>query len=255
VSPTSIKILEIPDLSAGQLPDWIPRGSPMAKVYFRHEEMDLDLPDGLSDVRKALYSAADEFGMKRSLPGTDVRFRSADIFVYERLLMVDKLDGPPSCMVWAEQKENSLRHQQFRGKRVLDVVYEMATEEGHEYMGSLMRGNTQVVYAEVLKSGEHLSRTLAEFAPCLPRDSDRVELCPQEGYWSVGAELAHSWLYQLNSRIVDRRVWITRNGRYWTDGVILAGDNFRIAGSIPTGIPSVPDIRTDFAPQRFDGKA
>lgn len=175
------------------------------------------------------------------------------IWIYEHLIPTERTEDPPVRMVWVAKGFEAFK--QFKGQRVLSVIYEMNIEEGREYRGTLLRGEEQHMPAGRLEAEEYLRYTPLEYSPRIPLDSRDLELFTPDGYWHLDIEIARPWLYALMHPIIERKIWITRNGRYWRDGGIMTGDNFRTAGQIPTGLPMDPQMRINLAPRKFEGKA
>jgi hypothetical protein len=128
----------------------------------------------------------------------------------------------------------------------------MNIEAGEEYRGSLMRGEEQLDHSTELIGDECLRWTPMEDMPRI-RDEPSVELFTQEGYWRVQYEEATKWLLRLVPKLMDRKVWITRNGRYWINGGVTPGDNFRVAGAIPPGISGQLISGIDLSPKLYEG--
>jgi hypothetical protein len=196
------------------------------EMSFRHTTRKVTTP-----IPQAVRAAKDWANLVWSVPrnvlqihvsiGTD---KVLQVRVLELEHSTEQYDNIPLTYAWARIGE--FRRRQYKAQRAIDVIQQLAFDQGREQRGSL-RWFTDWLNLEDPVPAE-ASLTMSE--PKGSEESRRMMVCTRSGAWEVEENVAKYWLDRMRMFIREERTWVFRNGLIWDGVTIRLGDKYWVEG-------------------------
>jgi hypothetical protein len=147
----------------------------------------------------------------------------------------EQFDNVPLVYVWLRGDDN--RRTQYKAQRTIDLVQQIAFDQGREQTGVLRWCTKTLQPIDPLPAEAHLVMYDQRGMQML----QGIRVCSRRGFWRVYEAEANNWLQAYRLLIGDDRSWLYRNGLPWDGVTIRLGDLFWVEGEL---VESPNDVMT-----------